>query len=353
MIDWNGSTTSILVNPRSPDPLPKLPLEGAFSHHFWIRTSGTSGGEKWVALSKEAILHSAEAVNTHLNCTSKEIWLHALPDFHVGGLGILARAHLSGATVRRFADRWDPKRFHQMLEGCTLSALVPSQLYDLVKLRLKPPKSLRCLIIGGASLSDFLFEQAKALHWPICPSYGLTECASQVATAFPGEKEMRILPHVEVKSSHPLSLKSASLLTAYASLVNQRYEIADPKIDDVFVTEDLAQVSGPFLKVLGRTGDAVKIGGEFVNLLHLEAVLERSKLLLGLDVDAALVILPDPRLENRVHMCTTGSDTRALVQLYNENVYPYEQIRKVHYFQKIPRSPLGKVSKSLILSQLN
>ena len=352
MIDWNCHASSVLINPRSPDPTPKLPLEGEFSNHFWVRTSGSTGGEKWVALNKEAILFSAEAVNQHFNCTAKDIWLHALPNFHVGGLGILARAHLSGAVVKRVLEKWDPLKFHNALDGCTLTALVPSQLYDLVKLRLKPPKTIRALIIGGGALSDALFDLAKELGWPVCPSYGLTECASQVATAYPGEREMRILPHVEVRVSHIISLKSPSLLTAYASDVGGQYEIFDPKSHGVFATEDLGKVNGPFLKVLGRKGEAVKIGGEFVNLSHLEGVLEREKLQIGFTGEATLVVLPDPRLENSIHMVTTSRDISRLVCLYNEKVYPYEQIRNIHYFPKIPKTPLGKISKDLIISQI-
>ena len=36
---------------------------------------------------------------------------------------------------------------------------------------------------GGGALDPSLYKQARDLGWPLLPSYGLTECGSQVATA--------------------------------------------------------------------------------------------------------------------------------------------------------------------------
>ena len=72
-VDLGSDRTEIVVDPRSPAldvrasaaALERLhPLRA----HVWVRTSGTTGpaGARWVALSKEAILASARAVNRHL-----------------------------------------------------------------------------------------------------------------------------------------------------------------------------------------------------------------------------------------------------------------------------------------------
>ena len=134
--------------------------------------------------------------------------MHSLPDFHVGGLGIWARAYLSGAAVVDFKQahpgKWQSQAFYQYIQQVkgTLSALVPAQIYDLAALECPAPSSLRAVIVGGGALLPGLYERAVALGWPLLPSYGLTECGSQVATAAleswqQKEPSLQLLPHLK------------------------------------------------------------------------------------------------------------------------------------------------------------
>src|SRR5690606_11909007 len=99
---WNTENCEILVIKRWHEERPgeaerlhrELPdLPG----HVWFTSSGTlatPGASKWIALSKNAILASAHAVNTHLGISASDSWGLTLPLAHVGGMGIIARAHL-------------------------------------------------------------------------------------------------------------------------------------------------------------------------------------------------------------------------------------------------------------------
>lgn len=151
MIDWCSEETAILINPRLPaeeaKEMRELLSQVALKGHLWLATSGTKE-LKWVALSKEAILTSAEAVNRALGSDKNDIWLNPLPSFHVGGLGITARAYLSHATVITELGKWDPLGFYQKLPSATLTSLVPAQLYDLIHLKLPAPPLLRAVIVG-------------------------------------------------------------------------------------------------------------------------------------------------------------------------------------------------------------
>ena len=164
----------------------------------WVATSGSTGALKWVALSRAAVLASAGAVNRHLGADSKDRWAHALPDFHVGGLGIHARAQLSGAAILAF-PRWEAAGFHAfcLSERATLTALVPAQLHDLIALGLPAPPSLRAVVVGGGALSESRFRLARGLGYPVLSSYGATECASQIATSPLGSETpvLEVLPH--------------------------------------------------------------------------------------------------------------------------------------------------------------
>jgi len=142
MIDFESGETAVLLNPRLPEEtagqvrerLARAPVPPGL---VWLATSGSRGPAKLVGLRREALLASAAAVNAHLEASVDDAWLLALPTFHVGGLGILARAHISGArVVEPFGEvGWSAERFLDAVrtEGCRLSALVPTQLFDLVE----------------------------------------------------------------------------------------------------------------------------------------------------------------------------------------------------------------------------
>lgn len=366
--DWFSNKTEVLCNPRLPAQeqiqvqLSKILLES----HFWLSTSGTTDQAKWVALSKEAVLASAKAVNEHLHSTKHDIWITALPDFHVGGLGIWARSALSGARVIDFKavhDKWDPKAFYQLTTSsqCTLTALVPTQIYDLVLLGMHAPKSLRAIIVGGGALQTSLYHRAVALGWNLLPSYGLTECASQVATAQLETKQedptllppLKILSHIQASTNENgfLSIRSRSLLTGYAIPSNEEFTFVDPKVEGSFQTEDLGSCDGTFLSIQGRLGSFIKIGGESVSVLRLERILEELKLQAEIKSDLVLFACPDERLGHVIHLATTAllEEIQPLLQLYHEQVLPFEKIRKVHFLDSIPRTPLNKLNKNELL----
>jgi O-succinylbenzoic acid--CoA ligase len=279
---------------------------------------------KLVALSKDALLASAAAVNRHLRSDANDVWCNVLPAFHVGGLGIYARAFLSGARIVSTLD-----------EGVTLASLVPAQVVDLIREQRAAPRSMRAVVVGGGALSDELYRDGCALGWPLLPSYGLTECCSQVATAQGDSPELLLLDHIEARidADGRLALRSEALLTGYAT----ESGFADPKVDGWFLTEDLATIDGHVLRVQGRSGDFVKIGGESVDLSRLDRILA------SLGADAAVIAVPDQRLGHVIALAIASGDADAITAAFNERVLPFERARSVRRVAEIPRTALGKI----------
>jgi o-succinylbenzoate---CoA ligase len=375
-IDWVSPTNRLMLNPRLPSEQSSRLVEAWVKevepHHeaqIGIATSGTTGDSmgRLVLISKSAFLVSAACVNDRLRSTKSDIWFQALPNFHVGGLGILARAHLSGASiVNSLSNKWNPAEFLKELAAskATLCSLVPTQLFDLVKLKLKAPPALRALILGGGRLESALYMRALELGWPVLPSYGLTECASQVATALsPQDPALIPLSHVEVRigDESRIEIRSAALLTGQlVFLENERSQhphgrFVDPKVGGWYITEDLGSLDmNGALKVLGRIQDFVKIGGEGVVLSRLEDQLERLRLQFKIDSDIALLVAGDERLGATL-VLLADQDSKGLQDLvnkFNESVMPFERIRAVHKVAAIPRSPLGKLLRGEALSLL-
>lgn len=329
--------------------------------HVWLSTSG-SCSQKWVGLSKSALLASAQAVNTHLQSDKRDRWIKALPSFHVGGLGILARAHISGAAVSDYyeecREKWQAKLFYDYLaqKKGTLTALVPAQLHDLIVLGFSPPASLRAVIIGGGAMPERLYAEALALRWPVLPSYGMTECASQIATASTCERQaaLEILPHIAVREEEGrLCFKGSSLLTTYALFEGETVHFRDPKVDGWFTSDDRGSVNGKYLSVHGREDNVIKIGGESVDLDRLEGLMQSLRLKLSFQSEVTLVATPHDRLGSVVSLAVEGEECPAIAQLiehYNLAVLPFERIRERHFIPSFPRSALGKVLKKKFFS---
>lgn len=345
MINWEDDTSYIFQNPKSVgESLPNR-WEGfsSLKGHIWLATSGSTK-KKWVALSKEALLTSAQAVNSHFEISKNDTFVNVLPTFHVGGLSIYARAHLSKSKVITVEERWDSIKYYQTLEGSrgTLTSLVPTQVFDLVEKNIQAPSNLRAVIVGGGALSRALFEKAKKLNWPLFLSYGMTECSSQIATAKSVKTgDLTLLPHIEalVNEDGFLKVKSKGLLTGY--LEDGIWK--DPKIDGWFTTSDKVILSGNTLKFLGRDKDLVKISGENVSLIHLRELFES---ITGSHPDMVLTVKDDERLGKQIIVAVKkGLQERieAVIKEFNKKVMPYERIREVKVVDEIPRSSIGKV----------
>ena len=162
-----------------------------------FQTSGSTGAARLVCHSRAGLQASASAVNALLQAGASDVWLRALPLFHVGGFGIVERAKAVKSGVFELRDAWEAGRFVDACcaHGVTLSSLVPTQVFDLVEGEFTCPQGLRAVLVGGGHLDSSLEKRARELRWPILRTYGLTEAGSQVATQV-GD-ELQLLPHLD------------------------------------------------------------------------------------------------------------------------------------------------------------
>ncbi len=149
-------------------------------------TSGTGGAPKAACLRFANLAASAHASRLHLASNAEDCWLACLPFHHVGGLSILVRAALDGSSVF-LQSGFDVHAVSRAIdeEGVTRVSLVPTTLKRLLDARADrpPPARLRSVLLGGAPASPALLGRARSAGFPVQATYGLTETASQVATA--------------------------------------------------------------------------------------------------------------------------------------------------------------------------
>jgi O-succinylbenzoic acid--CoA ligase len=257
-----------------------------------LYTSGTTGRPKGVLLSHRNFLASAEAAARHLGTQPDDRWLACMPLFHVGGLSILLRAALAALPVV-VHERFDPEAASHALdaEEITLVSLVPTMLERLLEARGKrrAPPRLRYVLLGGGPAPPALAERAAKLGFPLAPTYGLTEAASQVATlrptgsADPTRDGLEPLPGTELRilaehgrSAEPgergeILVRGPTLMRGYANRPDETRRVLR---DGWLHTGDLGYLdTHGRLFVLDRRRDLILSGGENVYPAEVEAAL--------------------------------------------------------------------------------
>ena len=363
---WESPSVEVLVNPRDRDAGEEASVlqhwvqhQPVLRAHILFRTSGSTGRGKWVALAKNGILASARAVNDLLVVSTADRWLQTLPLFHVGGLGIAARAYLSDSQLISYEGKWDAATCHRVLCSgkITLTSFVPTQLADMVKQALPAPPSLRVVLIGGGRLDDELYRQAIELKWPIRETYGMTETSSQIATSQADTRDLEMLScwQVQTDDQGRIQISGQPLLTAYVG-INQGGQcfMEDPKKNDWWTSNDLGEVSVDHLVIKGRVDRCIKILGELVNLTDVENTLAEifHQINKG-HVNFAVVALEDKRAGYRLILCLESEVCFSdLLGLHNSCCHPLHRIEKVVSFTVLPLTGIGKISYALLKEKL-
>ncbi len=355
---WESDRNDIRLNPRrnidAAGLLGFLEEERGIRSTVVVATSGSSGGFKFALLSKSAILASARAVVEHCGLRREDVCLAGLSDFHVGGLGIFARAYLTGSRVVPLPDfRWQrcggPFLEAIARSGVTITSMTPTHLHDLVKAEAPAPTSLRGVFLGGGPINANQVARAIELGWPIWPSYGMSEACSQIATSVEGRIEwLPILPHWDCGSTDNgrLKIRGGALFSGYATRCDGEWRI-DTAVDEDgwFVTGDYCEVSGGKVRFLGRADDLVKVSGEWVSLSAIEKAATEVGVSEGVEV--AIVAVPDERRGNEIVFVTEigGGD---LLECINRELEGIEKVSRVVEVESLPRTEIGKVDRDTL-----
>jgi o-succinylbenzoate---CoA ligase len=348
------------------DPRPfaagKIPDLPELAGHVLFETSGTSGDPKWVALSKQALLVSAAAVNQHLQVTRESCWGLALPLNHVGGFGIVARVHYAGCRLEHTDSRWQPDFFRNWLANAevTHTSLVPTQVHDLVKTRLTAPSTLRAVVVGGGHLDPMIGQAARELGWPILASYGMSEAASQIATQGLDSltkpyhsAPIPLLPiwQAETTPAGLLSISGPALFSGYVSTGEFM-----PRISEWHLTSDRVKLRDRHLTPVSRADTLVKVLGELVDPESIEReliALSRGDLLPG---TFAIIAIPDSRMGMALvpvfeASVATGS-IDSLLARYDKQAAGFRRLGLPLIMAHFPRSSLGKLKRSELATMI-
>ena len=334
-------------------------------------TSGTTGTPKGVRLTLRNVLASAVASVFRLGLRRDETWHVALPFHHVGGLTPVLRMPLYGMTVV-LRSSFDAEAVAADLDryDVTATSLVPttlSRLLDATSGAL--PASLRTVLLGGAPATGTLLDRCVERSVPVFPTYGMTETASQIATATPAEAAANpgtvgrplfwtdLSVHDDDGDERPpgetgeLVVSGPTVSPGYldADATAAAFDEAGLRTGDVGYRDE----KGLFW-IVGRTDDLIVTGGENVAPAEVVDALRDHP-----DVaDAAVVGLPDEEWGERVAALVVpgaGADlsASALEAHCRDRLAGYKVPRTIQFAAEVSRTDSGTVDREAVRERLS
>ena len=338
---------------------PDMPALTPESPAAILYTSGTTGRPKGALLDHGNLLAQGRGALEVWRWTSRDVLVHALPLFHLHGLGMgLHGTLLSGGRAVMIA--FSPEQVVQELtHGGTMLFGVPSMYQRLCEWLEQNPTDVshaRVFVCGSAPLPPALFERcAKLLGQAPVERYGITEGGIVVTNPYDGPRQPgRVgypFPGVEVRLGErdEVQLKGGQVFGGYWRNPEATREAFTD--DGFFRTGDLGEIGDDgSLAIRGRIKELIITGGFNVYPREVELVLEAHPSV----HEVAVAGMPSEKWGEEVTAFVVPSGSRPLVEseliaFAHENLASYKCPKRVVTVDKLPRNAMGKVQRSLLV----
>ena len=311
-----------------------LPPQGTLVRLF---SSGSTGEPKPIDLTAVQVRASVQASAARLQQSPADSWGCVLPLHHVGGLSILLRCLHSQSEVVLVSGSFDAQRCARLCREGRVSqiSLVPTQLQRMLPFFREEGagERLRLILLGGAAAPAELVENCRLLGLPIARTWGMSECASQVATEEPGSFSDTLSPLPGVTVSKDLA--SGRLLIEGAIAPNGS-----------FLSSDVGEVSEAGVRVEGRVDDICVSGGENLSMARIQRLLLEHPLI----HEAVVIKRPSAEWGERPHAVIVASqeevdEDQIAAFLLERGLRKRELPDSVEWRSELPRNDLGKVRR--------
>jgi fatty-acyl-CoA synthase len=330
-------------------------------------TSGTTGRPKGVVYShRSMVLHSLAALTADaMGLRSTDSVLPVVPMFHANAWGLPYAAALTGARLVLPGPKMAPADIAQLItdERVTWTAAVPTIWQGVMQLDPPPDlSSLREIICGGSAVPEALIRGfEKRFGVPIVQAWGMTETSPLASVARTDRDNFklravqgRIQPLVDAR----IDEESGGELQVRGPWIARDY-YNDPTSGEKFTedgwlrTGDVAEMTDEsFIRLVDRTKDLVKSGGEWISSVELEGhVMAHPDVL-----EAAVIAVPDERWSERPCACVVrkeGSDLDAdgLREFLSDRVAKWWLPERVEFIDEVPKTSVGKFDKKVLRAQ--
>jgi len=311
-------------------------------------TSGTTGRPKGVVYSHRSTV------------------LHTLLTNQADGPGLRERdAALPG-------PRMDPASLAKLIadEQVTFAAAVPTIWQGVGQLEPAPDlSSVERIVCGGSAVPESLMRlYDDRFGVPVIQAWGMTETSPMASVCrVPSDgptgdeayairaMQGRVVPMLEFRvdedSGGELEVRGPTIASSYYNDESG----ADKFTGDGWLrTGDVAEIEpGAIIKLVDRTKDLIKSGGEWISSVELEnAIMAHPDV-----VEAAVVAVPDERWSERPCACVVrreGCELNAdsLREFLRERVAKWWLPERVEFIPEVPKTSVGKFDKKVLRAQV-
>ncbi|HEX9231122.1 MAG TPA: long-chain fatty acid--CoA ligase, partial [Jatrophihabitantaceae bacterium] len=349
-------------------------------------TTGTTGKPKGVLYSHRSTwLHSLASMSSAVfSIHERDKVLPVVPMFHANAWGIPYTAVLSGASLVMPGPDLSPQAIVSLLESekVTIAAGVPTIWMAMVPLLDgRDLSSLRTIICGGSAVPRALSEAWRAkIGLPITQAWGMTELSplgsvcflrseydeltedekadirATAGVAAPGV-EVRIVDP-DTRAPLPWDDKSAGELECRGPWIAKQYYRTDEPgeqytPDGWLRTGDVAAISQlGYIRLVDRTKDLVKSGGEWISTVDLEnEIMAHPKV-----AEAAVIAVRHPKWMERPLACVVVKpgeqlDKADVLDFLRDKFTPWQMPDDVVFIDEVPKTSVGKFSKKTLRDQ--
>lgn len=336
-------------------PSPEWPEDRTISIMY---TSGTTGYPKGVRQTAENHFSSAVSSALNIGISPDDVWLCAMPLFHISGFSILMRSLVYGMGVQ-LHPKFDAAACvnalvdgtvtHMSVVGVTLERV----LNELETQSLKISPKFKSMLAGGGPVPVSYMERAEKFGISVLQTYGMTETSSQTTT----------LQHADAKrkigsSGKPLFLYQVRIGNDEPAGTNGEIQIWGPQVTPGYIgkyvarevaengwfhTGDIGYLDEEgFLFVVDRRSDLIVSGGENVYPAEIEKVLLGHPAVL----EAGVCGMADEKwgeVPTAFVVMKTQMETQELLEFCRSQLASYKVPKQIRQVDSLPRNASNKL----------
>jgi long-chain acyl-CoA synthetase len=335
-------------------------------------TSGSSGAPKGVMHTHESWLAGAAFTRDYLEISAKDKIVVPLPLHHAYAFRQILAYLLTGGSVVIAADIYSALRLITE-ERPTALLLVPAACNILIdhfaSVLRKADSILRYVEIGSGAMTPEGLNSLKGLlpDVQLYLSYGLTEARvgflkpgpdgllNKIASYSPG-LQLQVVDSqdqpVAQGQTGEIVLRGRGLMKGYwgdPPAAQERLRSRGLRTGDMGRVECGGEVA-----LLGRLDDVLKVAGHKISPLEVERTLNRHPAVR----ESVVAGLPDPGgiMEQELHAFVVlrtdaASSASELLAYCRQSLEPHKVPARIHLLASLPKSPLGKVQRQLLIPE--
>jgi len=343
-------------------------------------TSGTTGNPKGVVYSHRSTwLHTMAAMMADgLGACERDTILPVVPMFHANAWGLAHVGVASGANLVMPGPDLSPKAIVNLIESerVTIAAGVPTIWMGVLnEIDGRDVSSLRSIPCGGSAVPKHLSEAYREkIGIPILQAWGMTETSPLASAAKVKSTMLSLSEDEQADYRATIGLPAFGIQARIADQetgeelpwdgeTSGELQVAGPWVakeyyndsrspesftaDGWLKTGDVATIDGEgFMRIVDRTKDVVKSGGEWISSVELENEIMAHPAV----AEAAVIGVKHPKWSERPLACVVVKPGETLTR---EDVLAFLDGRvakwwlpdDVVFIDEVPKTSVGKFSK--------